>query len=102
MRNTLVLGSLLLLVATGAPATATTAIGTPLTPLTQQLGLATPESQVGTPQPIFLAGCEVSIDCICSSGGFFTIYCGGSTCSHTLRSVTCDGNTTYCPPKLSC
>ena|SRR6476660_2119076 len=102
MRNALALTGLLLLVSAGAHAAASAATDAPVRPLAQQLGLATPASQIGSPLPVFLSGCDEYIYCVCASGGERTIECSGTTCSHTINSVTCDGVTTFCPPKSSC
>ena len=85
------------------------------------LGVAsaeTPRSPRSGPVPevsVFLAGladtapaptprtsCSVSLECICG-GGYVTISCSGDvSCSVQLRSVTCDGDITRCPPIGSC
>lgn len=55
-----------------------------------------------TPEPIFLATCEISRECVCG-GGYETIYCVGDvSCEFGFRSVVCDGVATYCPPIGSC
>lgn len=102
MRSVFVLGGLLLLVSVGAHATAAPVECGSATSLAQQLGLAVPGSH-GVPEPVFLSFCESSIDCYCVTGNFVTIYCYGSnSCTHNFRSVTCDGQTTYCPPVKYC
>jgi hypothetical protein len=97
MKRVLGFAVLALLVALAVQAAPIPAGNTSATPLAEQLGLTTP--QVG--MPVFMTGCEVSLDCVCG-GGTVTISCSGTTCSVQERSVTCDGHRHPCPPIGSC
>ncbi|MES1243787.1 MAG: hypothetical protein ABUT39_19435 [Acidobacteriota bacterium] len=56
----------------------------------------------GPVAPISLTGCYISKQCVCG-GGYVEIDCSGEvSCTEQVRSVTCDGVKTYCPPIGSC
>jgi len=55
----------------------------------------TVQDLAGTPAPQWKTGCSANLTCANQCG---PISCNGvSTCSVGSNSVTCDGNTTFCP-----